>query len=92
MLSIARISKYAGHLLSLLRAIDFDPSEATREDIEKVVDWINTHLYRELTKRDLKITLRKFIQYAKLGSRDKKTPLPPEIARFSLTVREKDSG
>jgi len=90
-LSVARISKYAGHLPSLLRAIDFDPSEATREDIEKVVAWINTHPYRELTKHDLKITLRKFIQYAKLGSCDKKTPLPPEIAWFSLTVREKDS-
>ncbi len=90
-LSTARIFKYAGHLPSLLRVIDFDPSGATREDIERVIAWINTHPYRELTKRDLKITLRKFTQYAKLGSCDKKTSLPPEIAWFSLTVREKDS-
>ena len=90
-LSTARISKYAGHLPSLLRAIEFNPSEATREDIEKVVAWINSQPYKELTKRDLKITLRKFIQYAKLGSCDKNTQLPPEVTWFSLKVREKDS-
>ena len=90
-LSIGRISKYAGHLPPLLRVIEFNPAEPTRGDIKKVVAWINSQPYKEWTKHDLKITLRKFIQYAKHRSCDKNTPLPPEVAWFSLTVREKDS-
>jgi len=36
-LSVARVSKYASHLPPLLRVIDFEPAEATRQDVEKVV-------------------------------------------------------
>jgi len=31
-LSVARVSKYAGHLPALLRVIDFDLKKAARED------------------------------------------------------------
>lgn len=72
-LSIARVSKYAGHLPALLRVIDFDPSRATKEDIERVVAWINSQPYREWTKHDKKLTLRKLIQYAKYGLAATKT-------------------
>ena len=36
-LSVARVSKYASHLLVLLRVIDFDLKEATRSDVERVI-------------------------------------------------------
>jgi len=63
-LSIARVSKYASHLPTLLRVIDFDLASATKRDVERVVAWINRQPYREWTKHDEKLTLRKLIQYA----------------------------
>ncbi len=89
-LSIARVSKYASHLPTLLRAINFNLAEAKKEDVEKVVAWINTQPYREWTKHDLKLTLRKLIQYAKCGGCGKGTLFPPEVSWISLTVKEKD--
>ena len=71
-LSVARISKYASHLPALLRVIDFDLADATREDVERVVAWINSQPYKEWTKHDKKLVLRKLIQYAKYGSRKKR--------------------
>ena len=90
-LSIARVSKYASHLPTLLRVIDFDLASATRRDVERVVAWINRQPYREWTKHDEKLTLRKLIQYAKYGSCDRNTPLPQEVSWFSLRVKERDS-
>ena len=46
-LSIARVSKYASHLPTLLRVIDFDLASATRRDVERVVAWINRQPYRD---------------------------------------------
>ena len=79
-LSSATVSKYAEHLPVLLRAVDFDLQDATRRDVERVVAWINSQQYKASTKRDLKLILRKLIQYAKLGSCDRKTLLPSEVA------------
>ena len=90
-LSVARVSKYASHLLVLLRVIDFDLKEATRSDVERVVAWINRQPYREWTKHDKKLALRKLIQYAKYGRCDRNTPIPPEVSWISLTVKGKDS-
>jgi site-specific recombinase XerD len=90
-LSVARISKYASHLPTLLRIIDLDPAEATREDVERFVAWINGQPYKEWTRHDLKLVLRKFIQYAKVGRCDRYAPLPEEVSWISLRVKEKDS-
>ncbi|MEM1582770.1 MAG: tyrosine-type recombinase/integrase [Candidatus Bathyarchaeia archaeon] len=89
--SMARISKYAGHLIVLLRIIDFDLSSASRRDVERIVTWINRQPYRELTKRDKKLVLRKLIQYAKVGSCDRDAPMPPEVSWIKLNIEEKDS-
>lgn len=35
--------------------------------------------------------MRKIIQYAKYGSCDRDTPIPPEVSWISLTVKGKDS-
>jgi len=80
-LSIARLSKVAGHLPALLRAIDFNLEDAARRDVERVVAWINRNpSYRELTKRDKKLVLRKLIQYAKVGRYDMDASMPPEVS------------
>ncbi|MEM2163959.1 MAG: tyrosine-type recombinase/integrase, partial [Candidatus Bathyarchaeia archaeon] len=88
-LSIARLSKVAGHLPALLRVIDFNLEDATRRDVERVVAWINRNpSYRELTKRDKKLVLRKLIQYAKVGRCDRDAPMPPEASWIKLNARE----
>ncbi|MEM2714674.1 MAG: hypothetical protein QXL45_03020, partial [Candidatus Bathyarchaeia archaeon] len=88
-LSIARLSKIAGHLPALLRIIDFDLEGATKHDVERVVAWINRNpSYRELTKRDKKLVLRKLIQYAKVGRCDRDATMPPEVSWIRLSVKD----
>jgi integrase len=89
-LSTARVAKYAICLPALLRVIDFGLREAKREDVERVVAWINRHPYKEWTKHDMKLLLRRLVQYAKYGRCDRDTPLPDEIRWISLRVRGKD--
>ena len=90
-LSQGRIVKYAELLPPLLRIINFDPTKATRQDVEGVVAWINSQPYKEWTRHDYKLVLRKFIQYAKYGRCDRETPLPPEVRWIKLRVKENDS-
>ncbi|MEM2189124.1 MAG: tyrosine-type recombinase/integrase [Nitrososphaerota archaeon] len=90
-LSTARLSKVASHIPALLRAIDFNLEDAARRDVERVVAWINKQPYREWTRHDKKLILRKLIQYAKVGRCDKDAPLPPEVGWIKLNVKERDS-
>jgi len=90
-LSLGRIVKYAELLPPLLRIINFDPTKATRQDVEGIVAWINSQPYKEWTRHDYKLVLRKFIQYAKYGRCDRETPLPPEVSWIKLRVKENDS-
>ena len=90
-LSKGRITKYAEHLPPLLKILDVDPCVAAREDVERVVAWINGQPWKEWTKHDYKLALRKFIQYAKYGSCSRETPIPEEVSWISLKVKEKDS-
>ncbi|MGD6805892.1 MAG: tyrosine-type recombinase/integrase [Candidatus Bathyarchaeia archaeon] len=91
-LSVARVTKYAGHLPVLLRTINVDLKTMSKADVEAVVASINAKQQKEWTKHDKKLTLRKLIQYAKKGSCAKGTPLPREVRWISLTVKEKDSS
>jgi len=91
-LSIARVSKIAGHMLALLRVIDFDLRSTTGADVERIAAWINRNPHhRESTKHDKKLVLRKLIQYAKYGSCDRSTPMPPEASWINLTVKGRDA-
>ena len=90
-LSKSRITKYAEHLLPLLKILDVDPSVAAREDVERVVAWINSQPWKEWTKRDYKLVLRKFIQYVKVGDCSRTAPMPEEVRWISLRVKQKDS-
>ncbi|MEM3688200.1 tyrosine-type recombinase/integrase [Saccharolobus sp.] len=91
-LSMARVSKIASHLPALLRLIDFNIGEATRADIERVVAEINSNRrWREWTKHDKKLILRKLVQYAKYGGCERGKPLPPEVSWIRLNVRDRDN-
>jgi len=90
-LSQGRVAKYANHICSLMRGLPFDPQNATRRDVERVLAWINSQPYKSTTKKDFKVVVRKLIQYAKYGSCARKTPIPPEVAWFSINEEEKDS-
>jgi len=57
-LSKARVLKYANHLSKIFRYVAFDPSAATKHDIERVVAWINRQPYREWTKHSLKMAFK----------------------------------
>ncbi len=91
-LSVARVSKYASHLPAVLRLIraDVELKDMTKSDVESVVAAINSGPYKEWTKHDKKLTLRKLIQYVKEGSCAKDTPMPLEVKWISLTIKEKD--
>jgi integrase/ribosomal protein L40E len=90
-LSCGRVAKYANHICSLMRGCSFDPQNATRRDVERVLAWINSQPYKSTTRKDFKVVVRKLIQYAKYGSCARKTPIPPEAAWFSVNEEEKDS-
>jgi len=92
-LSLGRVTKYAGHLTVILRMLgnDVELKAITKEEVEAVVAAINgSNRYSEWTKHDKKLTLRKLVQYAKMGSCAKGTTLPSEVSWISLTVKEKN--
>ncbi len=89
-LSTGRVAKYANHVCALLRDVNFNPSKATRRDVERVAAWINAQSYKSSTKRGLRHMVRKLVQYAKHGSCDRKTPVPPEVAWLSMRADRKD--
>ncbi|MEM3719541.1 MAG: tyrosine-type recombinase/integrase [Candidatus Bathyarchaeia archaeon] len=70
--------------------MDFDPAVATRKDVERVVAWINSQPYKEWTKRDKRVVLKKLVQYAKYGSCDRDTPYPPEVSWIKKRENNKD--
>jgi len=92
-LSQPALSNYASHLIAVLRLIDFDVAKATRGDVERVVAAINGNKrWKESTKHHKRVVLRKLIQYAKYGSCERETPLPPEVSWIKLRRGDKDSS
>jgi integrase len=89
-LSVARISKYGSHLSPLLRMLPCNLKEITKTDVEGLVSAINCGNFTEWTKHDKKLTLRKLVQYAKLGSCARDTLWPPEVSWIRLNVKEKN--
>jgi len=91
-LSTGRVAKYANHICALTKRCPHNPKTATRTDIEKVVAWINTQPYKTNTKNDLRLVLKKLVQYAKVGSCDKSALTPPETSWFTVkSGKDKDS-
>jgi len=87
-LSKGRLAKYANHICAIMKKHPFNPSDATRKDVERVIAWINSQPYKTSTKDDLRLVVRKLVQYAKYGSCARGTPVPPEVAWFSVKSRK----
>jgi len=81
-LSVARVEKYAGHLKQIALAMDTDFRSATRKDIERFIHSIHVSDYSEWTKRDFRITLKKFYRWLRDSERD-----PPEVAWLRSDVK-----
>ncbi|MEM3703224.1 MAG: tyrosine-type recombinase/integrase [Candidatus Bathyarchaeia archaeon] len=90
-LSTSRILKYASLLCMIYKNVPFDPVRAEKGDVERVVAWINSRPYKSWTKHGLKLTIKKLVQFAKIGSCHKGAPVPPEVSWIELKVDEKDS-
>lgn len=81
-LSVARVEKYLGHLKSLASRLNKDFAAATMEDIQRLVRDIERADLSEWTKRDFRITLKKFYRWLRGTERD-----PPEVAWLRSDVR-----
>jgi integrase len=90
-LSDPRVLKYAEALSTIFKHAPFNPAEASRQDIEGVVAWINAQPYKSWTKHGLKLAVKKLVQYAKYGSCEPKAPLPPEVGWIPMKVDERDN-
>jgi hypothetical protein len=89
-LSDVGVAKYANHL-RVDKVCPFNPQTATRKNVERVIAWINRQSYKSSTKENLKVVVRKLVQYAKQGSCAPKIPVPEEVAWFSINRSEKGS-
>lgn len=71
--------------------MDFDLKEAKRSDFEKIVAGINSGPFKEWTKHDKKLVLRKLVQYDRFGKCDRDTPFPPEVGWIKMRFdKDKD--
>ncbi len=87
-LSVPRLAKYAAHLSVILRLFGGkELDRVSREDVERAVAWINRQSYTDNTRRDLKLVLKKFIQYVKCGSCGRDAPLPPEVSWIKIHAK-----
>jgi len=91
-LSEAAICSQASHIIAVLRLTDFDLASASRSDVERVIAKINgNRAWKEKTKYHKKFALRRLVQYAKYGSCERGTPLPPEVSWIKLTKKDRDT-
>ncbi len=89
--STGRVAKYANHVCALTKCCPLNATSATRNDVEKMIAWINTQPYKSSTKADLRRVVKKLVQYAKVGRCDKSAPTPPEAAWIVIGKGDKDS-
>ncbi len=83
-LSSRRVLKYLYTLRTISLRFTKEFCKANREDIEKLVNGIERSDYTEWTKRDFRITLKKFFRWLR-GTDD----YPPEVKWLRSTIRNK---
>lgn len=74
-LSVPRVEKYLGHLKVIASLLHKDFDKVGKTDIEQLVRTIERSGYSEWTKRDFRITLKKFYRWLRGSERD-----PVEVA------------
>jgi len=81
-LSVPRVEKYLWHLRCLAELFQMDFSDATRNDIERLVRTIEQMEYSDWSKRDFRITLKKFYRWLRNTDKD-----PPEVEWLRCVIR-----
>jgi len=61
--SAARINKYLASLVSISRRLGKPFKEAEAEDVKRFVAWLQRSDYKEWTRRDLKVILRRYMRW-----------------------------
>ncbi|MEM0049628.1 MAG: hypothetical protein QW424_06990 [Candidatus Bathyarchaeia archaeon] len=67
-----------------MKNCSFNPAKAERRIAERVISWINSQPYKSSIKEDLKLVVRKLIQYAKYGGCGRGAPVPLEVSWFNI--------
>jgi len=83
-LSTRRVIKYLATLSNIALRFPKQFREATRADIEKVVNGIERSDYSDWTKRDFRIALKKFFRWLR-----RTDEYPPEVKWLRSTLRNK---
>jgi integrase len=89
-LNPGRIAKYATTLLSIRLHMGVNFKEAKREDIERVVKWINESDFEPWTKYDYKGILKRFYRWLRTGALDASQPFPPEVAWIKTNLKRNE--
>jgi site-specific recombinase XerD/ribosomal protein L40E len=85
-LSEARVVKYLTLLRKVAEWLGKDLDEATREDIERLVNSWERSGYSAWTKHDYKVTLKKFYRWLRGGE-----DYPPEVRWIKTTFKSRDA-
>ena len=83
-LSLPRIIYYLSKLLMISDWLGKDFAKANKHDIEKVMRKINAMHYTEWTKKDYRVTLKKFYRW--LRAIEEAGVYPPEVSWISTNV------
>jgi len=86
--SKGRAVKYIYHLLVLARVAGKPFKSLGREDIERLVSWINASDYTEHTKHDYKIILKKFYQWLR-GCNEEEHEYPEEVRWIKTKLKRR---
>jgi site-specific recombinase XerD len=81
-LSPRRVLKYLSTLLTIALRFPKEFSQATRADIEQVVNGVERSGYAEWTKRDFRIALKKFFRWLRQSEE-----YPPEVRWLRSTMK-----
>ena len=87
-ISKLRAAKYIYHLLVLARIAGKPLRDLTKEDIERLVGWINGSKYAEETKHGYKVALKKFYQWLR-GCNEDEHEYPPEVRWVKTTIKKR---
>lgn len=84
-LSVPRVIKYATTLLTLARLLGKGFNKATKQDIVRVVGRIERNSYSAWTKKDFKVTLKKFYKWLRQTEN-----YPEEVKWLKTTLKKSE--
>jgi len=88
--SPARTSKLLNHMVRICEALpDIDLERASREDIMRIVEWVQDQDFSAETKKDYRIALRVFYKWLDCGS-VKAREVPERVKDLSTTVKRSE--